>query len=159
MTGAVPLGPPFVVISAFMDQPNSNLKHRSCYKCGFQSETAETVCPQCKRPLQTSSSIRIRGFLLVICGVILMGMIGYISLWAIDAVSGTAGQSRFTGTQQEKLMIFALFGVLMIFGFLSFVTGLFQLIAGRRNKLFIWAMVVVAFLIFLGGGAVIWLFD
>jgi len=96
---------------------------------------------------------------MVLCGVILMGMIGYISLWAIDAVAGTTGQSRFTGTQQEKLMIFALFGVLMVFGFLSFVTGLFQLIAGRRNKLFVWAMVAFAALVFLGGGAVIWLFE
>jgi len=46
--------------------------------------------------------------LAVLCGVILMGMIGYISLWAIDAVNATStGQIQFTGTQQEKLMIFS----------------------------------------------------
>jgi len=77
-------------------------------------------------------------------------MMGYISLWAIDA----AGKGRFTGTQQEKLLIFGLFGVLLTFGFWSFVTGLWQVVTGRRNKILAWLVVGLGLLISIGGGAV-----
>jgi hypothetical protein len=92
--------------------------------------------------------------------VILTGMMGYISLWAFNVFDNDApGQARFTGTQQEKQIIISLFAVLILFGVMSFVTGLWQLIFGRRNKLFVWAVLGLGVLVAIGGGAVIWLFD
>jgi len=136
-----------------MDQA---ISQRACYKCGYHGETAETVCPQCRRALQTSSSIRVRGALSVLCGVILMGLIGYVSVWSLAAVSSTTpGGARFTGTEQEKLLIFGLFAILMLFGFLSFAAGLWQLIFGRRSKVFVRITLALGVLIALGAGAII----
>ena len=89
-----------------------------------------------------------------------MGIMGYVSVWALGAFSNAdpAG-ARFTGTQQEKFLITGLFGVLLVFGFVSFVAGLWQVVFGRRNKIFVWTVVGLAALIAIGGGAVILLFD
>lgn len=134
----------------------SNAKERSCYKCGYFAETAETACPNCKRLLFTTTSTRIRGTLMILCGIALIGMLGYISLWALSSVGGS-GESRFTGTQQEKLVIFGLFGVIIFFGFGAFVTGLGQVITGRRNKALAWAVVAIGIAIFAAAGAVYWI--
>ena len=142
-----------------MNQPAVR-KERVCFKCGYHAETVDTICPQCKRTLQTSSSIRVRGVLMVLCGIILIGMMGYISLWALTAVdSTTQGGSRFTGTQQEKMLIFGLFGVLLVFGFVSFAGGIWQVIFGRRSKAIVWIGLALGLLIAIGGGAVIALFN
>ncbi|MEO7540267.1 MAG: hypothetical protein ABIV21_09575 [Pyrinomonadaceae bacterium] len=142
-----------------MDQANTSIKQRSCFKCGYFGETVETTCPQCNRGLQTSSSIRLRGVLMVLCGTFLIGMMGYISLWALTAVDSTSPVgARFTGTQQEKMLIFALFAVLIIFGLVSFAGGIWQIIAGRRSKAVVWIGLALGLLVAIGGGAVIALF-
>ena len=89
-----------------------------------------------------------------------MGMMGYISVWALNVFNHDApGGARFTGTAQEKQLIISLFAALILFGVMSFITGLWQLIFGRRNKLFVWAVLGLGTLVAIGGGAVIWLFD
>jgi hypothetical protein len=92
--------------------------------------------------------------------VILVAMMGYISIWALSAFNNDApGGARFTGSQQEKQIIISLFSVLILFGMMSFITGMWQLVFGRRNKLFVWAVLGLGVLVAIGGGAVIWLFD
>jgi hypothetical protein len=89
----------------------------------------------------------------------LMGVMGSVTIWAINVFNSPAtGGTRFTGTQQEKMLILGLFGVLMVFGFLSFIAGLWQLILGRRNKIFVWAGVGLGALILIGAVAIRWVF-
>jgi hypothetical protein len=90
----------------------------------------------------------------------LMGMMSYISVWAMSVFDGTGlGGARFTGTEQQKLLIMGLFGSLILFGFVCFAAGLWQLILGRRNKIFVWAVVGLAILVAIGGGSTVWLID
>ena len=97
---------------------------------------------------------------MVVIGLILVGMMSYILLWALAAFSNTNTlNARFTGTEQQKMLILFLFGILILFGLASCVTGLWQLIFGRRNKIFVWSMYGMAVLISLGGGLVFWLFN
>src|SRR3954464_8207287 len=85
-----------VLFVHIMDAQNTLAKQRSCYKCGYQAETAEKKCPRCSRPLQTSSSIRIRGLLLVLCGLVLMVIMGYVSIWAVGVFNNsTPGGPNF----------------------------------------------------------------
>jgi hypothetical protein len=135
-----------------MDPQTPSIKRRSCFKCGFEAETAEKICPQCGRMLRTSTSIRIRGALMVTCGVILMGLMGYILIWTLDATA----QSRFAGTQQQLMAMLGLFGLIIFFGLFSFVTGLLMLIQGRRNKMVAWAVATVGILIFAAGAFITW---
>lgn len=143
-----------------MDQSVRNLKQRSCFKCGYAAETAETTCPQCRRRLETATATRVRGVFLVFCGTFLIAIVGYIALWAANALDATSSVGpQFTGTAQEKLLIFALFGCLFIFGCASLLAGLWQLVFGRRNRVFVWCIVGLAILVALAGGAVIVPFD
>ena len=71
----------------------------------------------------------------------------------------TPGGARFTGTEQQKLIIIGLFASLLLFGVVSFATGMWQLIVGRRNRIFVWSVIASALLVALGGGAVLWFFD
>ena len=92
-------------------------KPRSCYKCGYFADTAEAKCPQCGRILHTVIATRIRGLLMMLCGVFLMAIIGYISIWMLDVIYNPGpSKAQFTGTQEEKLGIFALFAGIIVFG-------------------------------------------
>ena len=125
----------------------------SCYKCGFQAETAAGICPQCKGQLQTSRSIRIRGFLLALCGGFLMIFMAYIGLWMLGAATTTNPLGpKFTGTVEQARMIAALVALVIIFGLSSFITGVWQLVFGKRNHLFVWGICALAALLFLLAG-------
>lgn len=135
-------------------------RERSCYKCGYFGSTSATVCPQCRSILHTATSTRVRGGLLVLIGVILMSMMGYLLIWALAAFRNTSTSgARFTGTEQEKLMIVALFSTLILFGFMSLVTGGWQLIFGRRNRTLAWSVLGLGALLAIGTGAILWIFD
>ncbi len=129
----------------------------SCYKCGFQAVTAELLCPRCKRRLQTSRSIRIRGILLLACGGFLIAFMGYISLWMFNAFRNTNGLSaRFNGTHEQMLMIIAICSLVLTFGAISLVTGVYQAILGRRNRIFVWMIAALGVLLFLTGNYFLW---
>lgn len=141
-----------------MDQ--SLARQRSCYTCGFQAVTPELRCPRCKRMLQTSMSIRIRGAVLTLCGIILAAMMGYLSIWTMRVFSNPEGSgARFTGTNEQKMIIIGLFGSLLLFGAVCILTGMWQVILGRRNRTFNRAVIAAAVLVAIGGGAVLLFFD
>jgi hypothetical protein len=143
-----------------MVQQITPVRMRSCYRCGFKGETAELRCPQCKRTLQTSLSIRIRGAVLTLCGVILATMMGYLSVWTLGVFNNPdASGARFNGTHEQKLIIIGLFASLLLFGAVSILTGMWQLILGRRNRIFVRAVIAAAVLVALGGGAVMLFFE
>jgi len=143
-----------------MNDPVKIERFRSCYKCGYHASTPATVCPQCRSTLFTDMNTRIRGGLLVVIGLILVGMMSYILLWSLAAFSNSNTlNARFTGTEQQKILIIFLFGILILFGLASCSTGFWQLIFGRRNKVFVWSMYGMAVLISLGGGLVFLLFN
>ena len=135
-------------------------KQRSCYKCGYFAETVETICPQCKLSLFTTTNTRIRGGLLAAIGLFLIAVVGYLMIWSFSAFgnTGTAGP-KFTGTQQEKLMIVAVFSTLILFGFFSLITGGWQLFFGRRNRVLAWSVVGLGIVLAVGAGGIIWFFE
>ena len=136
----------------------SEVKQRQCLKCGTTGETVELNCPECGRRMQSESEIRVRGLLTLICGGILVAMIGYISLWMMTPVNyGGAAHSRFTGTHEQMLMIAGLLGLVVLFGLISFVAGLGQLVLGRRNRLFVRIVVGLGILLFIAAYGFAWL--
>ncbi len=123
-----------------------NVQHRICFKCRWEGKSAERLCPRCRRPTQTRGFIRgtgavlaaLGGFLLVLMSVITVAVIGLI------AQSGKPGSGQFTGTKTQMILMFGVFGFVLLFGFVSLIAGLWQLVFGRRN------MILVYFILFLG---------
>ena len=124
-----------------MDVETAPLKQRTCMKCGYLGETNHTLCPKCNRLLQTVTSVRVRGALLIMCGLFLIAFIGYISIWAAGLVfDPVQNGAKFTGTKDQLMVMFVLFGSLIVFGLISLATGLWQLIFGKRNRYLVWIM-------------------
>lgn len=135
-------------------------KPRSCYKCGFFAETADKICPNCGRQLHTTTATRIRGGLMAACGLVILGIIGPITFWMLNAMNNpTPGGARFNGNRREALAILGLFGMLITFGVGGTLLGLFQLAMGKRNRILSWAAVGFAVLIFVVGGIIVATFD
>lgn len=92
---------------------------------------------------------------MMLCGVFLFAIVGYISIWMLDVIYNTGpGKAQFTGTDQEKYGILALFAAILIFGVGSFLAGSWQAALGRRNKTLSWILVGFGALIYVGGGLI-----
>ena len=129
-------------------------KRRYCLKCGFDAETADLLCPNCRRRLRTTTETRLSGTFQAFGGALLIGLMGYISFWLI----GQTGQGRFNGTQQELMLIVGIFAVVILFGIVTFAAGLWQLIVGKRNEVFILIVAQLSFVLLAGALYVIWKF-
>ncbi|MEP6944584.1 MAG: hypothetical protein ABJA02_01615 [Acidobacteriota bacterium] len=107
--------------------------------------------------MQTTSSIRIRGGILVVCGGLLVPFMGYLAVWMTAAFRDHDGlHASFKGTQEQMLMIIALIGMLILFGVMAFVTGSYFLIFGRRNKWFVRSVACIGSGLFLIGIYFLW---
>lgn len=129
-------------------------QHLTCFKCGFETQANYNKCPRCGRGLKTRGEIRLLGFLLATLGGILVVGMSAITLIVIGLIqqSGKPGTTaRFTGTETEMLMMFGIFGAVLIFGFGALAAGLWQLIFARRNMFLLWAMIAMGFILLIGG--------
>lgn len=121
--------------------------------CGQTFETRTETCPKCNGPMRRVGESPWRGWVLVLCGVILVGMMGAV-LAAIggdlrEAVS-TGASENFTGTAEQAQMILYLFYTIIAFGVLSLVNGIYQIVTGGQHRIFIvlsLVMVVVLFVV------------
>ena len=118
----------------------------SCYSCGHVTNEAVSRCPECGRRLRTAKQVRRLGWLQLVIGVFLVGLMGTITYnlapLMFPARPPAAGRSgaRFTGTPEQAQLILGLFGMVMVFGLGSIVSGVWQIKTGRRNK---WLFIVM----------------
>ena len=135
----------------------SQITSRSCFKCGYFEPTESKTCPNCGRRLFSTTNVRIRGGMLLVIGAFLIAMMSYISYFSVAAYVGTdPSGSRFTGTREQFMGIAALFGALILFGFVSAVTGIWQLVVGRRNKVLVWLGLALGIALYAGALLMIW---
>lgn len=135
------------------------IKHRSCYKCKTEIETAEAKCARCGRRLRSRTEIRTLGALMIFLGSFLIIFMGYISLWMYNVIlhPETANGAKFTGDNNELLLIAAVFGFVFLFSLVAVINGFWQLIFGRRNMILVWIIIVFG-IIFIGSGLALTLF-
>jgi hypothetical protein len=85
-------------------------------------------------------------FLVAVMGTITVAVIGVVSQ------SGKPGTGvRFSGTKDDMAIMFGVFGFVLLFGFVSLVAGLWQLILGRRNMILVYVLLLLGSLFLIGG--------
>lgn len=118
----------------------------TCTKCGFNAEGAVDTCPRCGAPTRVKQEPRTRGIILVICGLILIGLMGSITIALLPTLlhAGKEGAgANFEGTAAQAQMILGLFGVIIAFGCTSLAYGIYQLVFRRESKAFIVATLLL----------------
>ncbi len=99
-------------------------------------------------------SNRARGWVLIVLGPMLclaMAVISF-SIWRTIHFQGQLGStSRWNGSAEMTARTFQLFGTIFVFGLVCVGAGIYQLRTGRRNLIFVVALLVlVGVMIFLG---------
>ena len=126
-----------------------------CYSplCGHSVEGSVSNCPRCGARMRTPQTVRILGFVMFLCGVILMGIMGtliWYNWWEFTHPGQqTYSGSSFTGSADEGGMILQLFWLVLAFGMAAMAAGLWQMITARRDKIVIIGVLVLAVVVFL----------
>ncbi len=95
---------------------------------------------------ENPTKVRVLGGLLVIIGAGLVAGMAKIMLWIGDiSQNGDVDSTgeKWNATPQEQQITFLILGAVMVFGLSSIVTGLWQMISGRRNRKLIWLMIAL----------------
>jgi hypothetical protein len=126
-----------------------------CYHCGYETYKLMSHCPQCGRSMQSKRWSRRYGWVLLLLGLVISGVIGLVLLAIGPGLLGwhrTA--TNFTGSVAQGRMAFALLSLVELFGLVAIFYGIWQIVTGRRSKWVIYftigfAVVVVLFALFL----------
>ena len=121
-----------------------------CYKCGYETYKLVSHCPQCGRAMQSKRWSRRYGWILLVLGICISGVIGLV-LMAIGpkllaAISGSGG-TGFSGSVADARLAFGILSAVELFGVTAVCYGLWQIVTGRRNKWVIYFMVGICALL------------
>ncbi|MEP6847826.1 MAG: hypothetical protein ABI999_03145 [Acidobacteriota bacterium] len=131
----------------------NGIDHKSCFKCYFSGDTPETRCPRCGGRLRSSTNLRVRGGILIFVGAFLVLLMGAITGFVVYLVWGGADPKAAAKLRAEEfklLLAFGMFGLVMLFGLVSLITGVFQIVFGRRSRILVWAMMALVFILVIG---------
>ena len=96
------------------------------------------------------TNLRLRGWVLVMLGLVLVILLGGVT-WTMAPSMLNPGVeidgSTFTGTAKEAETFLALFALVILFGILCTVNGVYMLATGRQSRAFTLATVALAALL------------
>jgi hypothetical protein len=115
--------------------------------CGITVEGSQKKCPKCGWAMRSSRNIRIRGWVLLGCGlflVLFMGGITWNLLPTLLHPQVAYEKGRFNGNQDQARMILALFGAVILFGAVGTVNALYMITTGRQSRVFVIVTLLLA---------------
>ena len=68
------------------------VEHKTCFRCSYEADTTDNVCPRCGKPLKSSRNLRIRGGILLACG-------GFLIVF-VTAIAGFLAYLFFGGVMK-----------------------------------------------------------
>lgn len=124
----------------------------SCYAltCGETVDGTVENCPRCGGRMRTSRSIRRLGWVLVLAGLFITGLMGTITLHLLPSlvpIHGIPTTARFNGTPDQARLILQLFFLLIGFGIAAMLNGIIQIATGQRNRIALFLSLGLAALI------------
>jgi hypothetical protein len=108
--------------------------------CGITIEGSEKKCPKCGWAMRGTRNIRIRGWLLLVCGLFLVLFMGGIT-WKLSPMllhpEQAYADGTFTGTPDQARTFLNLFLMVILFGALGTANALYMISTGRQNRWFV----------------------
>ena len=123
--------------------------HSTCTSptCGAWADGAVAVCPRCGGPMRLNKGSTARGWILLFLGLVLMGMMGTITAATAPTMLNPGVEiegGSFTGTAEQGRIFLGLFLLVFVFGMMSTLYGIFQIVTRRESKAFIIVTLVLA---------------
>jgi phosphoglycerol transferase MdoB-like AlkP superfamily enzyme len=119
--------------------------------CGISVEGNEKKCPQCGWAMRGTRNIRIRGWVLLVCGlflVLFMGAITWNMLPMLLRPEQAIAAGTFTGTPDQARTFLNLFLLVILFGALGTVNALYMISTGSQNRWFVIGTLVLAAILY-----------
>ncbi len=128
---------------------------RLCKRCGAASDDGAARCARCGGPVTTARTMRVLGLALVGVGLFLFIFMGAITYFVAQIIfHADPSGAHFNGSPQTALYIFALFGLVMIFGVAAVVSGALQARSARPNRKIMLVILGLGVLIVVAGALV-----
>jgi hypothetical protein len=125
-------------------------------KCGTLVEGKVTACPKCGGAMRTVGESPLRGIVLLLCGLFLLGLMGTIAYNMYPTLTHpgeTIGGSTFTGTADQARITLLLFAAVIVFGLVATANGIYMLVTRQQSKVFMFvslgfaaALVLITFI-------------
>lgn len=130
---------------------------RQCFGCNYETYTYQTTCPRCsKKIFFTAASIRKRGIVVMLAGLFIAGLMAAIAAFVAVMLLGASkhpDSARSLAEGRATLIgIYIFFGLLIVLGLHFTASGLWMIVAGKRNRVMLWLMWAFLFIVFAAGG-------
>ncbi len=126
------------------------------FACRLTVEGQVATCPNCGTRMRTPGTVRKLGWVLLVLGMFLVGMMGIVTLNTAGIMSHPGdeiGGSSFTGDAAQGRMILTLFGAVIVFGLGTMASGIYQIRTGQRSRVIVIGTLLMAAAL----GVVAWL--
>lgn len=130
---------------------------RNCYVCGWEGETAEKICPRCRKPIYRKLQFRILGAVLMIFGGILIGTMLSAIAFTNNVISREGNYKAliiFNAAPEKTELTYMIFYLGSAFSLSVFLAGVWHLATGKRNLNLIWQIFVAALILWIAANAV-----
>jgi hypothetical protein len=119
--------------------------------CGTTVEGSFSKCPECGWAMRGTRNIRIRGWVLLFCGLFLVAFMGAITWNMLPTLlypERAIAEGTFTGTPDQAGTFLNLFLLVILFGVLGTVNALYMIGTGRQNRWFVIATLALAAILY-----------
>ena len=117
-------------------------------KCATLVEGKVDVCPKCGGPMRSVGESPLRGIVLLLCGLILLVMMGVITWNMYPTLTNpgvtTPDGSTFTGTADQAQITLLLFAAVLVFGLVATANGIYMLVTKQQSKVFMFVSLGLA---------------
>ncbi len=138
----------------YTDQNIIQVQPRTCFKCKYEADIAQSKCPSCGGNMKTRTQIRVLGFIMTLLSGFLVVFMSVTAFYMYNLIQQSGKpdiSAKFTGDQNDILMIIAVFGLVILFGVVGLIAGLWQMILGKRNLVLVYTVLGIGAVLYICG--------